>query len=135
MSGSDHKATTAYIRHYRIISAAKRRNGKRKIKVSAYTGACAHCLGPDDLPDGMMVGQCAQRNICGPDGKPIEDFGEAKMRLMQPGGNHVAITLQVLAAMQKKLLVSDPFNPFKFCINFECHSSLHARGCACASLV
>jgi hypothetical protein len=70
---------------------------EKKTKVSSDTGACAHCLGPDDLPDGMMVEQCPQRNFCGPDGKPIEHFGEAKMTLMQPDGNHVAITSQVLA--------------------------------------
>ena len=69
---------------------------EKKIKVAADTGACAHCLGPDDLPDGMMVEQCPQRNFCGPDGKPIEHFGEAKMRLMQPNGNHVSVTSQVL---------------------------------------
>ena len=70
---------------------------EKKIKVAADTGACAHCLGPDDLPDGMMVRQCAQRNFCGPDGKPIEHFGEADMRLEQPSGNNVALTSQVLA--------------------------------------
>ena len=69
---------------------------EKKIKVAADTGACAHCLGPGDLPDGMMVEQCPQRNFCGPDGKPIEHFGEAKMRLMQPNGNHVSVTSQVL---------------------------------------
>lgn len=47
---------------------------EKKIKVAADTGACAHCIGPDDLPDGMMVAQCPQRNFCGPDGKPIEHF-------------------------------------------------------------
>ena len=70
---------------------------EKKIKVAADTGACAHCLGPDDLPDGMMVRQCAQRNFCGPDGKSIEHFGEADMRLEQPSGNNVALTSQVLA--------------------------------------
>ena len=45
---------------------------EKKIKAAADTGACAHCLGPDDLPDGMMVEQCAQRNFCGPCGKPTD---------------------------------------------------------------
>ena len=69
---------------------------EKKIRVAADTGACAHCIGPDDLPDGMMVDQCPQRNFCGPDGKPIEHFGEATMRLQQPGGGHVKLTSQVL---------------------------------------
>ena len=76
-----------------ILSASQ---DEKKIKVAADTGACAHCIGPDDLPDGMMVAQCPQRNFCGPDGKPIEHFGEATMRLQQPGGGHVNLTSQVL---------------------------------------
>jgi len=69
----------------------------KKIKVAADTGACSHCLGPDDLPDGMMVQECPERNFCGPDGKRIEHSGEAKMRLLQPNGGHVSMTSQVLA--------------------------------------
>jgi len=69
---------------------------EKKIRVAADTGACAHCVGPDDLPDGMMVDQCPERNFCGPDGKAIKHFGEATMRLQQPGGGHVKLTSQVL---------------------------------------
>ena len=75
-----------------ILSAVE----EKKIKVAADTGACAHCIGPDDLPDGMPVEQCPQRNFCGPDGKAIQHFGEAKMRLQQPNGGHVSVTSQVL---------------------------------------
>ena len=76
-----------------ILSASQ---DEKKIRVAADTGACAHCIGPDDLPDGMMVAQCPQRNFWGPDGKPIGHFGEATMRLQQPGGGHVNLTSQVL---------------------------------------
>ena len=70
---------------------------QKRIKVAADTCACAHCIGPDDLPDGMEVIECERRNFCGPDGKPIEHFGEANMGLEQPGGGHVTATSQVLA--------------------------------------
>ena len=75
-----------------ILSAVQ----EKKIKVAADTGACAHCIGPDDLPDGMMVKQVPKRNFAGPDGTGIEHFGEADMRLQQTQGNHANLTSQVL---------------------------------------
>ena len=79
---------------------------EKRIKVAADTGACAHCIGPDDIPEGMEVDECERRNFCGPDGKPIQHFGEAKMRLQQPCGNHVTTTSQVLAVTRALRSVS-----------------------------
>ena len=45
----------------------------------------------------MVVGECSRRNSFGPGGKPIEQYGQAKARLMQRSASHVAMASQVLA--------------------------------------
>ena len=68
----------------------------KKIRVAADTGACAHCAGPGDLPDNVAVKVVETRNSVGPNGKPIDHFGEAAVRLEQPDGSHVSMNTQVM---------------------------------------
>ena len=68
----------------------------KKIRVAADTGACAHCAGPKNLPGDTVVEQVEQRNFVGPNGQPIEHFGEAAVRLQQADGGHVPMRTQVM---------------------------------------
>jgi hypothetical protein len=68
----------------------------KKIRVAADTGACAHCAGPGDLPGDTVVEQVEKRNFVGPNGQPIEHFGEAAVRLQQADGGHVSMRTQVM---------------------------------------
>ena len=74
-----------------ILSAVQ----ENMVKVAADTGVCAHCIGPDDLLDGMIVKQVPERNFAGPDGNGIEHVGEAGVRFQQTQGNHVNLTSRV----------------------------------------
>ena len=68
----------------------------KRIRPAADTGACAHCAGPGDLPDDVVVRQVETRNFVGPNGQPIDHFGEAIVRLEQPDGSHVSMNTQVM---------------------------------------
>ena len=68
----------------------------KKIRVAADTGACAHCAGPGDPPGDTVVEQVEKRNFVGPNGQPIEHFGEAAVRLQQADGGHVSMRTQVM---------------------------------------
>jgi len=68
----------------------------KKIRVAADTGACAHCVGPRDLPGNVAVEQVETRNFVRPNGQAIEHFGESAVRLEQPDGSHVSMRTQVM---------------------------------------
>ena len=70
---------------------------EKRIRPAADTGACAHCTGPDDLPDNVIVVPADDpRSFVGPNGKGIDHYGEANITLGQPSGNNVGMKIQVM---------------------------------------
>jgi len=66
-----------------------------EIDVAADSGACAHVVGPEDLPANVRIRNVVKRRFHGANNSPIEHHGEAVVQLVQEDGTVATSTVQV----------------------------------------
>ena len=63
--------------------------------VAADSGACAHVVGPNDLPGNVKIRKVVKRRFHGANNSSIEHYGEAVVQLVQEDGTVATSTVQV----------------------------------------
>jgi hypothetical protein len=66
-----------------------------EVDVAADSGACAHVIGPGDLPRRCPIKKVVKRRFHGANNSPIEHLGEAVIQLIQEDGTVATSTVQV----------------------------------------
>jgi hypothetical protein len=66
-----------------------------EVDVAADSGACAHVVGPDDIPGSIKIKKVVKRRFHGANNSPIEHHGEAVIQLIQEDGTVATSTVQV----------------------------------------
>ena len=66
-----------------------------EVDIAADSGACAHVIGPGDLPGRVRIKNVVKRRFHGANNSPIEHFGEAVVQLVQEDGTVATSTVQV----------------------------------------